>query len=160
MQHVKLLRSDIDVDRIKNEIETHIFSIEKFEDQLCLQGHSPDMDPFFGARKLEELVGNGGSLHGHCESEYNHCLFPEMKYTNSIIEEMNLYRTRVMRLPKKRCLSWHSDPAPRVHIPIDTREGCLFILEDKNYHLKNLNAFFSFKKKVVVSNFHLFIFKY
>ena len=55
----------------------------------------------------------------------------------SIIEEMNLYRTRVMRLPKKRCLSWHSDPAPRVHIPIDTREGCLFILEDKNYHLKN-----------------------
>ena len=95
MQHVKLLRSDIDVDRIKNEIETHIFSIEKFEDQLCLQGHSPDMDPFFGARKLEELVGNGGSLHGHCESEYNHCLFPEMKYTNSIIEEMNLYRTRV-----------------------------------------------------------------
>ena len=51
MQHVKLLRSDIDVDRIKNEIETHIFSIEKFEDQLCLQGHSPDMDPFFGARK-------------------------------------------------------------------------------------------------------------
>ena len=85
MQHVKLLRSDIDVDRIKNEIETHIFSIEKFEDQLCLQGHSPDMDPFFGARKLEELVGNGGSLHGHCESEYNHCLFPEMEYTNSII---------------------------------------------------------------------------
>ena len=46
MQHVKLLRSDIDVDRIKNEIETHIFSIEKFEDQLCLQGHSPDMIHF------------------------------------------------------------------------------------------------------------------
>ena len=137
MQHVKLLRSDIDVDRIKNEIETHIFTLEQFEDQLCLQGHSEDMDPFFGARRLEELVGNGGSLHGHVESEYKHLLFPEMKYTNSIIKEMNLFRTRVMRLPKKRCLSWHSDPAPRVHIPIDTREGCLFVLEDRNYHLEN-----------------------
>ena len=59
-----------------------------------------------------------------------------MKYTNSIIKEMNLFRTRVMRLPKKRCLVQHSDPAPRVHIPIDTRE-VVFILEDRNYHLEN-----------------------
>ena len=36
MQHVKLLRSDID-EANKNEIETHIFTLEQFEDQLCLQ---------------------------------------------------------------------------------------------------------------------------
>lgn len=123
---------DIDTYRILEEINTFIFSIPEFEDQICLQGNSKDMDPFFGSRRLEELEGE--------ESDFKHSLFPELDYTNSIIEDLNLFRTRIMRLPKKSCLSYHKDPTKRIHIPIDTNDSCFLLIDKLAHNLPNDNC--------------------
>ena len=51
------------------------------------------MDLFYGSRRIDEM--------DHKEKEFKHFLFPELDYTNSIIEDLNLYRTRIMILLKR-----------------------------------------------------------
>ena len=44
---------------------------------------------------------------------------------------------RVLSKGIYNCNSWHRDPEPRIHIPIETNPGCLFII---NHHLTHLPA--------------------
>ena len=58
------------------------------------------------------------------------------KYSsNSIIEELNMYRTRVLVLKPKVCYSIHSDPVKRIHIPVITNENCWLIVNKEIMHL-------------------------
>ena len=54
---------------------------------------------------------------------------------NSIIEELNMYRTRVLVLKPKVCYSIHSDPVKRIHIPVITNENCWLIVNKEIIHL-------------------------
>ena len=93
MQDINLIRKDIDIYRILNEIDTLLSTISDFDNQICIQGITSDMDPFYGSRRIDEM--------NHSEKDFKFFLFPELDYTNSIIEDMDLYRTRIMTLPKK-----------------------------------------------------------
>lgn len=62
-------------------------------------------------------------------------------YKNTIIEEIikkyNLYRTRWMWIHTFSCYSIHRDNSNRVHIPLITNPGCLFLFPpDKTFHLE------------------------
>lgn len=59
---------------------------------------------------------------------------------SDIIEQLksldyNVVRGRFMLMPHKTCLTYHTDPSPRIHIPIYTNENCMMIIEDKVYRL-------------------------
>ncbi len=57
-------------------------------------------------------------------------------YINNIMEELHMCRTRVMRMAPCSTYSFHKDLTPRIHIPIQTDEKAVFIIEDKIYRLK------------------------
>ena len=117
MQDINLIRKDIDIYRILNEIDTLLSTISDFDNQICIQGITSDMN--------------------HSEKDFKFFLFPELDYTNSIIEDMDLYRTRIMTLPKKSCLTYHSDPTMRVHIPLETNDQCFMLIDRTAHHLKD-----------------------
>ena len=129
MQDINLIRNDIDTYRIVTEIDSLLADITEFKDQICLQGISKDMDPFYGSRRIDEM--------DYKETDFKHFLFPELDYTNSVIEDLNLFRTRIMRLPKKSCLTYHRDPTMRVHIPVYTNEQCFLLIDRTAHHLKD-----------------------
>jgi len=54
---------------------------------------------------------------------------------NILNQTYKIGRIRIMNLDPKECLSWHSDPSPRLHFPLKTQEGCLMIIEDEVFHL-------------------------
>ena len=128
MNDIQKLETEIDTTRILNEISTFIFSMEKFSDQICIQGVDENMDPFYGSRRINQL-----NKDLYSEQDFNVNLFPELDYTNMIISELSMCRTRVMRMAPKTCLSYHVDPTKRIHIPIETNEKC-FLLIDKTAH--------------------------
>jgi len=103
----------IDIELIRKEI----LSLPDFESQLPIQGSHEavgrlDIDESTLVEKLYDLP-----------------------YINSILDEFDMYRTRVLRLNKKSCYSLHSDPTPRIHIPIHTNEHSFFVIDNKVYYL-------------------------
>ena len=65
------------------------------------------------------------------ENEFNVLIYPELEYTNSIITELNMCRTRIMRMSRKSCYSYHCDPTKRIHIPLITNKNCFMVIEDE-----------------------------
>lgn len=74
------------------------------------------------------------------ESSYTE-LIPEIKdtYFEYIYEELSKHfeigRMRLLLLEPRNSLSFHRDPEPRLHIPILTNPGCLFIVDNFSTHL-------------------------
>ena len=137
--NIKTIKTDIDTERIYTELETFVLNEDNFQDQIndshlsvqiCLQGIHAEMDPYFGSRTLKHITDEGFK-----EEDFNIFLFPELDYTNSIIEDLLMFRTRVMILKPKTCLSYHADPKKRIHIPIDTNENCFFLIDRYAHHL-------------------------
>ena len=112
----------IDIDKILLEIEKFI---PEYDNQISLQGVPGNIDPSYGTGRLEKL--------NHGEADFTEPLFPEMTYTNSVIKQLGMFRTRLMRLQPYQCYSYHIDPTVRVHIPLITNENCFMIIEDKMY---------------------------
>ena len=70
MQDINLIRNDIDTYRIVTEIDSLLADITEFKDQICLQGISKDMNPFYGSRRIDEM--------DHKETDFKHFLFPKL----------------------------------------------------------------------------------
>lgn len=68
---------------------------------------------------------------------------PQLKdtYFAHVHEELSkrfrIGRMRILSKPSYNCNSWHRDPEPRLHIPITTNPGSLFIV---NHHVTHLPA--------------------
>ena len=136
---IETIQTNIDTERIYTELQTFVVNEDQFQDQMddphlsvqiCLQGINAEMDPYFGSRTLKHIADEGFK-----EEDFNIFLFPELDYTNSIIEDLNMFRTRVMILKPKTCLSYHADPRKRIHIPIDTNENCFLMIDQYAHHL-------------------------
>ena len=113
-----------DLNQIKKELET----LPDFKNQIYLQGDVEDMDP------IEPTTGDNYLLVDRSEETFSIPLF-DIPYINSILEEHNLVRSRVMRMKPKSCYYWHRDRAKRLHIPVITHDHCFLLLEDKKVHL-------------------------
>ena len=99
--NIEKLKHYIDIDRIYTEIDTFVLSEDQFQDQLndtylslqiCLQGTDEDMDPYFGSRRMNTNFS---------EEDFNVFLFPELDYTNAIIYDLKMFRTRIMIMKPK-----------------------------------------------------------
>ena len=55
----------------------------------------------------------------------------DLPYTNSVLSDLKMYRSRLMNMPPKYCYSYHKDPTPRMHIPLITNENCFFVVDDE-----------------------------
>ena len=136
---IETIKDNIDTERIYTELQTFVVNEDQFQDQMddphlsvqiCLQGINEEMDPYFGSRTLKHITDEGFE-----EEDFNVFLFSELEYTNSIIEDLLMFRTRVMILKPKTCLSYHADPRKRIHIPIDTNENCFLMIDQYAHHL-------------------------
>ena len=113
----------LDLDKIKEELRF----LPSFDDQICLQGVENNPDPFFGC-------GTISNIKPYEETDFTELNF-NLPYINSIIEKLDMYRTRVLVLKPKTCYSIHSDPTKRIHIPIITNKKCWLIVNQEVMHL-------------------------
>lgn len=111
----------IDIEKILQELET----LPEYDTQIMLQYAGENRNPFYGT----------GNLKGTKYWEYEYCkpLFEQLEYTNMLIDEFGMVRTRVMRMRPQTCYTYHKDHTKRLHIPLITNENCMFIIEDEIY---------------------------
>ena len=115
-----------DLDKILLEVETYIPKwIDGREDQIMLQTVPDCDDPYYGTGALNQFSTK------HAEHHFVEPMFPGMEYTNSILEEHNLYRTRLLRLKPQRNYTYHHDPTKRWHLPLISNYECFFIIDDE-----------------------------
>ena len=124
----------MDVQRIDyevnlNQLRKEVDQIE-YADQICLQGFDEMMDPLYGSRRISEINPK------YSEYDFETPLFPEMEYTNQVLNDLMLYRSRLMRFSPKTCLSYHRDPSKRIHIPLYTNKHCFLLIDEKAHHLE------------------------
>ena len=112
----------IDIDRILLEVEKYV---PEYVDQISLQTVPGIDDPAYGTGRLTKLK--------HTESAFTEPTFPEMEYTNKVIKDLGMFRTRLMALKPYQCYSYHVDPTKRIHIPLITNPNCFMIIDDILY---------------------------
>ena len=71
----------------------------------------------------------------------------------TLINEYQMYRTRLMWIGPYSCYSMHRDLAPRIHIPLITNPQCYFVFRDSGIqHLSAGNVYWVDARK-----FHTFM---
>ena len=102
----------VDINRIKEEL-----SNKKVSSQFPLQAGP------------ESAVGTNYELRND-EQYYNQFIYNDMPYTKSVVEQFNLTRARIMKMVKGTAYGIHVDNTPRIHIPLESNENCIFIIDD------------------------------
>ena len=123
----------IDIERILMELD-FIIELQK-NNQVMLQTKPGCTDPLYGTGSLLEdhdgTMEERVNLVREMEKEFVVPMFSGLVYINSILEELKMYRSRVMIMKPKECYSYHVDPTPRIHIPLVTNPDCFFVIEDE-----------------------------
>ena len=126
------IKKDIDVERINSEIEevdTKYF--EWRNDDICqimlqtCHENATVPNAYFGSREFKEIEDAG-----YKEEDFIYPIF-NMEYTNQLLKELKMFRSRLMLLKPKSCLSWHYDPSMRIHIPLSGYSDIFHIIEVK-----------------------------
>lgn len=122
MSLLKFLSPVENFDSLLEEIH-HLISTVGFEkNQIICQTLEKNCEDWLtGVGRIDELEHENEQLYKH--------LNPKLKNTEieKVIEKYNAFRTRIMIMPPRRCYSIHSDPTPRLHIPIVTNDQCWMI---------------------------------
>ena len=140
---VEKIEININISNVLSEVEQYIFSDVNFVDQICLQGVNERSDPYYGSRSMKEVDSE------FTEYDFSVNLFPDMKYTNSLIGDLGIKRTRIMRMKPKTCLSYHYDRTWRVHVPLITNSKCFLLIDGTAYHVPADGAY-----KVNTTKYH------
>jgi hypothetical protein len=110
----------VNIDTIKYELQTL-----KLSAQFSLQGKSTD--------DFDSSTSYDYSLRDD-EDKFVYPLY-DLPYTNTVLKEYAMFRTRVMKMIKGTAYGIHVDNTPRIHIPLETNENCLFIIDDVVYRM-------------------------
>lgn len=105
----------INIEHILLELE----DLPKYDTQLSLQVTA---DGSSGEGQLAKL--------DYKEEDFNVFAY-DIPYTNSVLSELGMYRTRLMNMKQKTCYSYHWDPTKRMHIPLLTNENNFFVIDDE-----------------------------
>ena len=140
---VEKIEININISNVLSEVEQYILSDKNFVDQICLQGVNEKSDPYYGSRSMKEVDSE------FTEYDFSVNLFPDMEYTNSLIGDLGLKRTRIMRMKPKTCLSYHYDRTWRVHVPLITNSKCFLLIDGTAYHVPADGAY-----KVNTTKYH------
>lgn len=110
-------------------------SLPHYDSQIMLQTVTGCTDPAYGTGSL--LQNHKGTMEERValvkeiEKEFTVPLWPGLIYTNQILTDLGMYRSRVMKMRDRTCYSYHVDPTGRIHIPLKTNENCFFVIEDE-----------------------------
>ena len=141
---------EVDIDRILHEIESEkmIDRMEKVEKGMMdftgfagsqvinLQDHGFDIDP-------SQLVFSSPVMTGLGFTDEKAVKFTmNCEYINQLITSLKMFRTRLVSLPPMRCLPWHRDNFPRIHIPVWTHQGSFMVVKNRTYFLNTGQAYF------------------
>ena len=107
-----------DLERVLLEFEM----LPEYNEQIMLQSPAGITDPFLGVGRTTEFSYEEKDF---CEPTF------DLPYINYIIQELKLFRTRVMKMKPRTCYTYHQDKTPRIHVPVVTDEKCFFVYEDK-----------------------------
>lgn len=143
----------IDIDRILVELE-HV--LPEYDTQISLQGIEGQSDPFYGTGRITDIEN-------HTETDFVYPIFDQLIYTNQILEQLNVYRARVMRMKPKTCYSYHQDYTRRLHIPLITNDKCFFVIDDEvvrypadgNYYVADTRKFHTFVNASFEERIHI-----
>ena len=131
----------LDLERIKKELEI-LPNLGPGITQVCLQGTHDNLDPFLGVGKLRLINGD------YKETDFVVPIF-DIPYINSIMKDLKMFRTRIMKLKPRECYTYHYDYTERIHIPIVTDKNC-FIVEDKQLkHLPADGNYYKYSMKMI-----------
>jgi hypothetical protein len=120
------LKNSYNLDRVRLEIDHLVEEHGWWQDsQISLQ--SPDGNFHEGNGKIEWSK--------YSERDLNQLNVPDDWEIARFIRDNDLYRTRIMKLKPKQCYSIHKDRTPRIHLVTDTDPHCLFILNNKAFHV-------------------------
>ena len=128
MDHITTIQSQgnfgmsINIKKILDELKY----VPSFDQQIGLQSVYGIVDPFYATGRITDKK--------HKEEEFVEFCF-DFPYTNQIIHDLGMYRTRVMRMNPKTCYTYHQDPTQRIHIPLVTNDKCFIILDKEVIHL-------------------------
>jgi hypothetical protein len=120
-----------DIEKIREEINL----LPEYKFQISLQTVEGCDDPFYGTGAIVDpkeypTYQDAQKAASILEKEFIHPMFPELEYINSILSELKMYRTRMMRLIPGKCYNYHQDSTKRMHIPVYTNEDCFLIIDD------------------------------
>ena len=81
-----------------------------------------------GVEDWETGIGRIEELEIQKEQEYKY-LQPSLKGTEieNVFNEFSAFRSRILIMQPRSCYSIHSDPTPRIHIPIVSNNGCWMV---------------------------------
>ena len=140
----------VDLDRIRHEIESEkiIDRMEKVtagmmdftgfagSQVINLQDHGLDIDP-------SQLVSTSPFMADLGFTDEKAVKFTmNCEYINQLITSLKMFRTRLVSLPPMRCLPWHRDNFPRIHIPVWTHQGSFMVVKNRTYFLNTGQAYF------------------
>ena len=149
------LELKFDIDKLREAL-TECLSLRGFTENIKVEGFSglpltrrPDckdmtqndlsgrywlrVDDRYIEEPREELVNE--AAFSEFDPEFSGTYFDEVHKT--LMELFTIGRMRVLSKPSYNCNSWHRDPEPRLHIPIITNPGSLFVV---NHHVTHLPA--------------------
>ena len=122
---LKILKKVDDFELLKKEILELVNRIGfqgPYKNQIICQSLTDGVEDWqTGIGRIEELEIQK-------EQEYKY-LQPSLKGTKieNIINEFSAFRSRILVMQPRSCYSVHSDPTPRIHIPIVSNSGCWMI---------------------------------
>lgn len=128
--------------KILEEVQSLIAKVGiKEYDRIMLQSPIENADPFkwwaegvtdeWGKMKIKDSTPSG-----HMFGDYTHPLFAEAQLINHYMNKFQLFRTRVIKMGSRSCLSYHQDKQRRIHFPLVTNEKCFMVIEGKTYWLR------------------------
>lgn len=112
----------INIELILSELDTHLPNWRQ-ESQISLQSTENNIDSLEGTGAVRTLKCS--------EKFFKVPTFNNLTYTNSIIEKLNMHRTRIMILKGRSCYTYHRDFSKRIHIPLITNKDNFFVIEDQ-----------------------------
>lgn len=119
--------TQIDLDQMMDEIVPLIDSLGHHQ-QIMLQSTPNNKDFLYGTGRIDQYPED--------EKEFTVPFWSSLEYTNRIMADLGLFRTRLMFM-RKMVYSWHRDPSPRIHIPlISNTETNFMVVEDEVIRMK------------------------
>lgn len=142
---VIILQHKFDINRIRAEVSKLIETVGLHEhhNQICLTHTRFTEDDWYeGTGSLTYTYTAGKDVYpnisGLVEEDFT-ILNSHLKGTyleeiyNELSKTRKLGRFRIMALPHKKCMSWHTDKNNRIHIPVWTNEKCKLVIGDRAY---------------------------
>lgn len=119
----------------------------EYHNQISLKNTKPDLNDWYqGCGSLKYTFGS--DFDGNLTEKEQTLNQSDFKYYNEKLEGSYLLnvclqiesmfdigRARVMFLPHKKVMSYHSDTQKRIHIPLVTNENCRLVIEDTAHYL-------------------------